>query len=476
MNIGFIALFNNTIFYKAIADELEKDGHSIFWITSSKKRKTWLINNGTLAEKIVLLNKSVLNVQIIEKGKQLINEIERKTNEKVNNIILMDRILRHWNYRSACEYVYSISNTINEFLLKNDIEIVISEGTTVQELITAILCKYNNKNFYNPGTMRIPSDRFLFFKGYLQKEYEKFEEFDSNSTRDLSERVEEIKIGVRSGVKPNYFYWNDQIPKINISWFSKVIEKIKESLIESRNDATVKSLGYHLFKEPKYLKPFRYFRARSLFEKPDLETKYALYTMHMQPESGIDVFGAKTSNQLDVIEKISRELPVDMVLYVKEHSNCLGDRSVSYLKAIQRLPGVKLIDPFFSTHKLIERCQIVFTICGTVGFEAGFFGKKTVLFSQMYFDGLSSVISIINSNQISTILKKESEEFTAEDKLFIENMLNNSFEGIISDPISAPICISDENLKRVSFAFRKLIDLIQNRNECTNKKQMLNED
>lgn len=180
--------------------------------------------------------------------------------------------------------------------------------------------------------------------------------------------------------------------------------------------------------------------------------------MHKQPEASIDVLGTEYSNQIELIKKISIHVPSQYKIYVKEHSNAIGDRPLKYLKNIQKIPNVRLIHPNTDSHELIKNSSLVITISGTIAYEAAIFGVKSATLSPMFFNTLPSCKQIQNPSAIPLLLSSPNNHSLSRVKSAIEEILKKAHPGIISDPISLPECISKENIETVSNAFELLIN------------------
>ncbi|WP_243388196.1 hypothetical protein [Bacillus kexueae] len=457
MNICFITCFYKTELFFEIAKEIN-DGE-VFWITPSYKWYNWLIQKGVKPEKILLITKDKLEAN---QGSELFID-DNSYGLNLTSIVLMDRILRNMNGEYALRYLSSIGNIIKSFLIKKDIEVVFGEATAAHEVLTSVICDTLGKQFFNPFTVRIPSNRFAFFKGPFQSEIYQFKDREINSNKLESIIKETIDSVVLYNQKPDYFYLNNKIPKVDLSLIKKMIVKFIETINEAKYDQSVKPLKYQLFTEMKYLQPIRYKISNfmSVFETADYSQEYVLYTLHKQPEASIDVLGYINSNQLELVRNIALNLPNNIKLYVKEHSNCLGERSLSFYRQLKKIPNVKLIDPFEDTRKLIERSSLVLTVSGTVALEAGIIKKRAVTFSKMYFNELNNVEFVENPSKIKNILISNNLESKNCPKDFYKNIILNSFEGTISDILNAPNVLNEDNIKKVSYGFNSLIKDLQ---------------
>jgi hypothetical protein len=467
MNVCLQAVFNKTIYFKAIADELTAAGHEVFWTTTSPKWRNWLTKRGVPGDRILLLRRDESRTvdPHAEENQRLVKALEESSGLSFKKIFFMDRVVSRRPWDEGKEYFVYVARRLNDFIVKSNIEVVLGEATWSDEVISALVCQTNGVSFYNVNTLRIPSDRFMFFKGYTMADYE--EVAPSCETDNYLEMADRLRERVVAGLKPNYWYWNSVVPKIDLSFVSKIRRKVREAIVETGQDATVKSLGHHLFHERQYLKPFRYagLRMTGFFEQPHVDEPYVLYALHKQPEASIDVMGADRANQFELIKSITRVLPFETRLYVKEHANCLGDRPWSYLRAIKRLPGVRLIEPSVDIHDLIKGASLVLTVTGTVAFEAAFHGRIAGTFSRMYFNKLSGVRHLTSVNDIPELLTTglRSGGLSPADRRVMAHMLANSFEGVIGDPISAPMCMTGENIRHVASGFLKLLSVLKTR-------------
>ncbi len=453
MRICFQAVFYKTVFFHALSTKLQESGHEIYWISTSRNWTNWLIARGVDRSRILLLGRETRrrcqtdDPAVVE----LVNRVETEYGLPLKSVYYMDRIIRSWPWNEALVYMTGVAAEIDRFIRSRDIDVVLGETAWANEILCAAICRLQGRAFFQPGTARIPSDRFLFFKDHLQQDFQSFVGHAVNDT--VLAQADRVREKVKAGSKPNYWYWNNKIPVLNSSFLQTIGAKVHEALVEARTDATVKSLTYHLTRQRQYLKPLRYagIKLWSVFQQPVVGENYVLYALHKQPEASIDVFGADYADQTHLIRQIARRLPADTWLYVKEHSNCLGDRTRRELNELTRIPGVRLIDPHCDIHGLIRGAEAVLTVSGTVAFEAALHGKPAGIFSRMYFSCLSSVKHLQDYAEIESLIRqpKNSAGWTDADRRVLGHIIANSFEGVIGDPLSTPVCMLEENIKRV---------------------------
>ena len=99
----------------------------------------------------------------------------------------------------------------------------------------------------------------------------------------------------------------------------------------------------------------------------------------MQPESSIDVWAPFFSDQIWVVQLLSRSIPPSHQLLVKIHMSDLTNFSGEQYERMQALPGVKLVRPFVDSRPFIDKADLVVSIQGTMGLEAALLGKPVIM-------------------------------------------------------------------------------------------------
>ncbi len=128
-------------------------------------------------------------------------------------------------------------------------------------------------------------------------------------------------------------------------------------------------------------------RAHNAVERADAvrtppATPYVLFGLHMQPESTIDVWAPFYSNQMWVIELLSRSIPPSHRLLVKIHKSDISKYPQALLDRMRSFPGVELVRPFADSRLFIEQADLVIAIQGTMGLEAALLGRPVIMLGE----------------------------------------------------------------------------------------------
>lgn len=470
MNVAFIVSHEKTRVFFKVSKQLEKNGVSVFWISPNYRWYKWLIKNNVANDKILdiseygdeweLLFRKGLSPTHLNK----ITELESCSIHKINNLILMDRNMSKKPYNYSLAYTYVCIKYITDFLLSNNIKVVFSEQTWLLELLISMICEKYNIHCATPHVARIPDGRFLFFKGHLQSEFYKIRDVNDDDRNKAKKYLEYFR---EKQPKPSYWHLNNRLPKVKLDWITKTFFHLKLRMKKRhRYDMTaypVYELILKRLREVYYTELFQIYR-KKIFVNPDLNnisSPFILYTLHKQPEASVDVLGSYYSNQIETIKAIARSLPTDVKLFVKEHQNSIGDRSIKYYKEIKKIPGVVLIDPYINSHDLIKRANLVVTISGTIAYESALYKVPSIAFADMFFNDITA-LKHVNPYEIKLDELLNNGKNLSDQQLidFLSFIFANSFEGIISDPVSDKRSISPENIENLSRGFMKLLSTL----------------
>jgi len=110
--------------------------------------------------------------------------------------------------------------------------------------------------------------------------------------------------------------------------------------------------------------------------------RFALFALHMQPESSIDVWAPFFSDQFHLIQQIVRAMPPNMQLLVKMHISDADNYSPKQLRELLALPNVQLVHPTSSSRDLIKQADLIIGVQGTVCLESALLGKPVLMFGE----------------------------------------------------------------------------------------------
>jgi len=127
---------------------------------------------------------------------------------------------------------------------------------------------------------------------------------------------------------------------------------------------------------------YRYFQKYG--KAPEELTKYKIvyFPFHMEPEIALLSVSPEFNNSMEMIAWLSKSLPADALLVLKEQPFSFGVRSMHYYDTLRRIGNVVLAHPKILSWEWIKCSDLVCTITGTVGVEAIYFDTPVVSFGK----------------------------------------------------------------------------------------------
>lgn len=146
---------------------------------------------------------------------------------------------------------------------------------------------------------------------------------------------------------------------------------------------------------------------KNLKKSVDSSQPYIYFPLSVDMERNLLIDAPFYTNQLEIIRNIVRAMPVDYKLFVKENPAQVGRewRSISEYKEILAIPNVILHHPSLPGQDLVKDSSLVISIAGASALEAAFYGKSSIIFSDIIYSLIPSVIKINNFDKFAETIK-----------------------------------------------------------------------
>lgn len=135
-----------------------------------------------------------------------------------------------------------------------------------------------------------------------------------------------------------------------------------------------------------------------------VDRQFFIFPLHYEPEQSVDIRGFPFS-QLELIELISKNLPVDRYLVVKEHRGNRGYRAREDYVRLLSLPNVILVKPDIDNKELLKSSLGILTISGRMGWEALVQGKPLLVFGDSFYKDIRGIAHFSDIESLSHFLK-----------------------------------------------------------------------
>jgi hypothetical protein len=112
------------------------------------------------------------------------------------------------------------------------------------------------------------------------------------------------------------------------------------------------------------------------------EKKTVIFPLHFEPEISLMHVSPEFSNSYEIICWVSKNLPADVVLVVKENPRSFGIRSREYYDRLRKISNVELAQPDTNTKEWINHSLFTVAISGTSGFESVYYDKPVLSYGK----------------------------------------------------------------------------------------------
>ncbi len=156
----------------------------------------------------------------------------------------------------------------------------------------------------------------------------------------------------------------------------------------------------------------------------DYNRKYVFFAMHFQPERTTLPLGGAFNEQYNAINILSKSMPPDWVIYVKEHPRQFTQRrlilkqkhfrDISDYKKILELKNVLLLSAFEDVDKLMKHAQFSATISGAVGWQSLLQNRPCVVFGNPWYSPCESCFVVKSTDECKRYMRSI-EDKTTED-------------------------------------------------------------
>ncbi|MDL0131502.1 hypothetical protein PNP59_11250 [Halobacterium salinarum] len=255
--------------------------------------------------------------------------------------------------------------------------------------------------------------------GLCQNKFDDFEEIHglfselkqgkkdiSNYSQSRNKAKKFIKDFRSHGLKPSYASNGNGNGNKLVYYLTEVIDHFyRQKFGDLKNDFYHNSTSNRILSKLKNVGYQKYLDYLDIFQEPIYSEDYIYFPLHLQPEASTSVLAPMYMHQRDVIRDLSKSIPFNYKLYVKEHPSS-PIRNPSYYKELAQMPNVVLLEPNIDSHKLIKHSKLITTITGTAGLEAVLSKKPSIVFGRPHYRKLSMVSKVSSRNNISNIIKK----------------------------------------------------------------------
>jgi hypothetical protein len=319
--------------------------------------------------------------------RELLASLEQQNVPTIHNMLLGDPIVSKLPYEEGLAYASSLAKRVMAVAQQVQPSLIIGDFDRVHGSMTLAVARNLNIPWYALRFSVLPPGLAGFCQDLSPASTIALRGLSADRLRELAESAlrdfEAEKIKAHAPRTPNFLdpaYIVRRAPSQLRALFGTCHRGWTRGY-NKYTDAKIKYSVVAMLKES-----LRFRRNAMQLPKTKMITRvpadpFVFFGLHFQPEASIDVCAHFYSNQVRVVELISRSLPPTYKLLVKLHKSAAAHYSRSQLEEFTRFPGVELVSPDANTREFIERATVVFSIQGTIGLEAALLGKPVVMFA-----------------------------------------------------------------------------------------------
>lgn len=187
--------------------------------------------------------------------------------------------------------------------------------------------------------------------------------------------------------------------------------------------------------------------------------QFFLYCLQAEPETSTSAIAPDFNEQLAIIELVSKSLPADHCLVVKEHPFAVGRRPWLLYDLLRRLHNVVFVETSENSLALAARSVGVVTLSGTIGFEATLMGKPVLSMGMHNMYNCADNVEVVSDfmevpgalRRIATMDETQLEKFRDLGPVFLQAYKNRCFR------IPFELCLPESADAEDSQAVRTLL-------------------
>lgn len=197
-------------------------------------------------------------------------------------------------------------------------------------------------------------------------------------------------------------YWNIKRLMKRMLYLERIIWADRDNLYKDHNIHVTTAIG-----RPQVRRIKKKIADIGIYGQIEPGQKYVYYPFHFTEDAQVRLKYPEGYNQYELIRNISRNLPIDIKLLVKEHPAYAGGFSLRELRDLSKHPNIVVLHPEISSKDIFEHIDFVITINSTVGYEALFYDKIVITMGSSFYESFPGVVNIVDVKEIFNLLRDE---------------------------------------------------------------------
>ncbi len=363
----------------------------------------------------------------------------------LSELIHLDRHISRLKKKDKENFALKLFYFITNYIEKEKPDLIISEG--VDDLVSFVACniclskkiKFFSLQHARFGSGLIISDLANTGSNKIISDYKYYYNKINSENIKITSYDKTIKGYVKN--KKKVFYLNKKLDFkfLRISDIKKFLYYIFEYIYDPK--------GFHYKDNPIFLpinrsiRIFKFIYYKFFLDKIKLsdlnKIKYFYFGLHVFPEASTLILGRHLPDQINLIKLISKAIPLNNYLIIKEHPHSLGKRDLFFYREIDKLHNVKFIDEKVNNYEILKGSLGLVTISSSLTIESILLNKKTVILGDYYlsidkntftpktFKDLVGILKAISSHKFDFISRKSILYAIIKNSIFLDGYINS---------------------------------------------------
>lgn len=280
-----------------------------------------------------------------------------------------------------------------EMLQKNRVELVLFSNLPhfgVDFLLYKIA-----KSFNIPVVM--PNQSLIPNRFFYVTDIDDFGRFE-----EVADNPEELELHIEKKYTKDLGYYMSNIPKVRKCCFSSLANDLLHLLVLKKKKPMTLTGAVQKFQ---ICRAFNRQAPRHTVDQIDMSRKFVYFPLQLQPELTTSALGGIFEDQLLALERLSRLIPDDWLIYAKENpKQTQRQRDKFFYQRLASIDKTVYVSTSINTYALIENCQFVSTITGTAAWESISGGKCALVFGKAWYLNLPGVFEYSDDVALHDIL------------------------------------------------------------------------
>ena len=373
--------FRHIEFTMGVVSRLKKLGLSVVVVTNKPKIRDFFKTHGVTSESFDVTRSSVYSDHECDSLFKVICD-KYNISDNFTKFIEVDYLQSEGMYSNRLELknkVISSFSSIEKSLVKYEISVFVQ--MLASEVERRVFYYYGNLNgnaFYYHNSL-LPIKPFVFIKNEMQ------EVLNVKRTNSVTRDVAFFQNALTQARSSGTYLRKVENKRINfIQKHTNILDDYKH--YRSKKETALKILKFRTQLQKKIIYKFKsmiYSYKKPLRVYP--EGKYVFFPLHQPNEAQTLVRGGHFHDELFLLDYISKEIPSGCRLICKMHPRVEFQYDKSWLKRLNKLESVEVIDSGLDSVEIMRNAVVTVTINSSVWMESMILNLPCLTFGRGYF-------------------------------------------------------------------------------------------